>query len=340
MTARRIPMRPQWPEGLPQRVPLVFVADAPTDNEAAVGAPLTGPSGRIFNAMLRAANIDRSTVMITNVFDMSYGEDPDELKAWLADPDFTAPHLARLADELQTADPTVIVPLGHVALWALTGDLGIAAQRGNITTATRLAEGRKLVPTFHPDQIRKHWKFYSVGIGDLLKAAREVERGPAVVYPKRRLLIEPSFKDAIDFLRRAHKAPLLSVDIETGWGQITSIGFAPQEEVAICIPFVDLRRPNRSYWQDPEQEIDIWWAVKELLESPVPKLGQNFVYDVFWLWQKQGIRVMNYLHDTRLMHHALYAELPKDLAFMASAYSEQGEWKRMAGGYSRDKRDD
>jgi hypothetical protein len=124
------------------------------------------------------------------------------------------------------------------------------------------------------------------------------------------------------------KAPLLSVDIETGWGQIRGISFAPSEEEAMYVPFIALDKVNRSYWATPEQEASVWRAVKDCLESDTPKLGQNFAnYDVVWLFSKMGIRVRNLREDTRLLHKALYPELPASLAFMGSAYSRQGHWK-------------
>ena len=118
------------------------------------------------------------------------------------------------------------------------------------------------------------------------------------------------------------------------------IGFAPSEERAIVIPFVDMRKSNRSYWPDTDAELKAWGYVKDICESDIPKLGQNFgAYDAYWLLDKYGIRVRNLLHDTRLMHHALYPELPKSLAFMGASYTRQGPWKTMRA-KKGDKRDD
>jgi hypothetical protein len=97
------------------------------------------------------------------------------------------------------------------------------------------------------------------------------------------------------------------------------------------VPFTDLSRTTKSYWPTVADEVNVWRAVKAVLEHPVPKLGQNFDgYDVQWLLHKMGIRVRGLSHDLRLLHHALYAELPKSLAFMASAYSSLPGWKHWA----------
>ena len=127
--------------------------------------------------------------------------------------------------------------------------------------------------------------------------------------------------------------------IETDHGQISCIGIARDAEEVMCIPFIDRTRPNRSYWPDAETELAAWDAVARVLEGPAAKLGQNFAgYDMLWLFEKKGIAVHHLLHDTRLLHHALYAELPKDLAFMGAAYTNLGPWKTMNRKHD-DKRD-
>jgi hypothetical protein len=183
------------------------------------------------------------------------------------------------------------------------------------------------------------WKFLPVVTRDLLRALDESEF-PERREPKGHLLLEPTVEDVREFLRECRTSPLLSVDIETGWGQITSIGFAPTPEIAMSIPFVDLSRPDRSYWRTPEAEVAVWLEVKHLLEDPtIPKLGQNFTYDAFWLWMRAGIGVRGYVEDTRLKHHAIYPELPKDLAFMSS-YTDLGAWKQMGGRYTAETKRD
>ena len=157
--------------------------------------------------------------------------------------------------------------------------------------------------------------------------------------PKRKLLLCPHVCEVLAFLEGPCVASsLLSVDIETGWGCITCIGFAPDAETAMCVPFVDLRQPNKSYWEDPNDEFIVWNSVKTVLENVnIPKLGQSFVYDAFWL-ADYGIGVRGYGDDTRLMHHALYPELPKSLGSMAGSYTELPNWKSW-GHHRAEKRD-
>lgn len=316
---------------------ITFVGEAPSTEEVQEGRPFVGPDGRVFNAMMRAAGLDRKDYMVTNVYDVKAPD--NDVGPWMADAEFSRPHLKRLQRELKQAGPTVIVPLGNTALWALTGFKRIMSYRGNVMKATELVPGVKMVPALHPGAVRKAWKFFSITAQDFKKAEREAQRGPEVFYPKRKLYLQPMLKDIEWFADKCHKSDLLSVDIETGWGQITCIGFAPSAEEAMCIPFVDTRKPSRSYWGSEAAEIKAWGFVRDILGNDVPKLGQNFTYDAFWLLDRYGIPVRNYRHDTRLLHHAINAELPKDLAFLAAAYSEQSVWKTWAGHYSKEKRD-
>lgn len=353
----RTTVDPQHPDRIPTRI--AFVGDFPRDRDVEKNRPFaTSAEGKLFDSLLRTANMNRFEYGVTNVFN----EQPpnSDVANWcipsgLASERGLEPlpilgssgvldspyrhHLIRLAEELKAWQPTVIVPLGGIALWALTGHSGITALRGAATTAKYLVPGTKLLPTFHPQAVMFQWKLYPVVVGDLLKAEREAKRGPDIYYPKRELLLEPTMDDIRAYMPRLLNSDLLSVDIETGWGQITCIGFAPDAEHAICIPFMDKRSTNRSYWADPRSEQEAWRLVEQGLTSDVPKLGQNFAqYDAYWLLRKKRIAPRNLTHDTRLLHHAIYPELPKDLAFLGASYSTQGAWKHW--GHKGDKRDD
>lgn len=331
------------PPQLPSRVPakLAFVGEAPASEEMDEGKPLIGPSGRTFNALLRSANLNREEFLITNLFDTEVPND-EALERWKAGGPEVDAQTQRLMAELEAANPTVVVPLGTPAFYAFTGNRGgILQNRGAITAANLIRPGQKLVPTYHPAFVLRQWQMFPVVVGDLVRAAAQAEIGPRIILPRRELTLEPTLQDIRDYLPRLLSSTLLSVDIETTAGQITDIGFAPDKEHAINIPFWDSRNANRSYWATAAEEVEALGYVEEVLDSDVPKLGQNFgAYDFYWLFEKYKLRVRNLRHDTRLLHHALYAELPKSLAFMGASYTEQGAWKQWGHMASKEKRDD
>lgn len=345
-------INPQQPRTTP--TPIAFVAEAPTWEEEHYNAPY---KSRLFNSMLRAAGLNREDYLLTYVFNESL---PDgDVAAWCApltvaraggygdltpigDSGILLPehrhHLDRLRGELEACSPSVIVPLGGTALWAFTGSTGIGAVRGTVAEATMLRPGAKLLPTYPAAFIQKQFKFYSVVVDDLQRAAKEATRGASIFLPTRELILEPTLNQVRDSVQRILNTDLLSVDIETAWGQITCIGFSPSPDYGICVPFVDRRNVSRSYWSTAEQEAEAWKVVRSVLASDTAKLGQNFGgYDLYWLLEKHRCYVRNLTHDTRLMYHALFPELPKSLEFM-QAHSTQGAWKFM--GKHKAKKDD
>ncbi len=240
--------------------------------------------------------------------------------------------LTSLEATLREIKPNVIVPLGSAALWAFTGSISIVEARGIPVRATRIVPGVKIVPTLHPAYVIQDYRMLGVVAADLRRAAEEAKDPDKILYrTARELWIEPTLGD-LDFWWQDHgkKSSMISVDIETNRGQVTCIGFAADFQHSICVPFVDYRKSDRSYWHNHQEEVRAWLWVSKVLATDIPKVMQNGLYDVAYLWGKLGLRVMNYCHDTRLMHHVLQPELPKSLAFLGSTYAHPPlAWKVM-----------
>lgn len=335
----------QQPAAIP--CPLAFVGEAPGETEVCRGIPLCGPSGRLFDKMLRLAGIERADCWVGNVFDFKLPDNklknictPDKNSVPVPGCGFLAPdhhrQLDRLAAELAAAQPRVIVPLGGTALWAFTGRADITRSRGALAVTERILPGTPMLPTFHPAYVLHSYGALQTVVADLKKAAAAAQ-GHTGETP-RELWLEPTLEDLHAFGGFLPQVDLLSVDIETAFGQITCIGFATDCRRAICVPFVDYRRPSRSYWEDASAELAAWQWVASVLSSPVPKLFQNGPYDVWWL-TRAGFRVCNWREDTRLQQHARSPEEPKSLAYMASRWARIGPWKLMVA-HNKEKRDD
>lgn len=239
------------------------------------------------------------------------------------------PQLERLRDELCTLDPDLIICLGNTALWALCGSTGISKVRGTTRLSTHLATGFKLLPTYHPAAVLRQWELRPTVVADLMKAAREAEY-PEIRRPAREIWIEPTLEDLYAFYETwMRNCSLLSVDIETAGTQITNIGFAPSPNVAINIPFHDSRRANGSYWPNLAAESAAWKFVRGVLCDPtIPKLFQNGLYDLAFLWRSVRIPTLGASEDTMLLSHALQPESLKGLGYLGSIYSDEGAWKQ------------
>lgn len=238
------------------------------------------------------------------------------------------PELERLADEIVEADPNLIIALGNVALWALCGCTGIGKQRGTTRLSTHTAIGYKVLPTYHPSGIFQQWSNRPLAVVDLMKAKREAEF-PEIRRPRREIWIEPTLDDLFEF-EHLYIRDFLSTDIENPGGPITEIGFAPSPSVGLVLPFVDPRKPGRSYWRTLKEEQAAWgWAKRQLENRKILKVFQNGLYDVTVLWRQYGIRTYGFDHDTMILHHSLQPESLKSLQFLGSIYTDEGNWKDM-----------
>ncbi len=241
------------------------------------------------------------------------------------------PELSRLQIELAAWKPNLVVALGNTACWALLQATNIGSIRGAVVGA-RLdgpGTGVKCLPSYHPAGVLRNWSWRPIVVADLMKAARECQF-PEIRRPSRSILIDPSIEELEAWTAQtlANPPAMLSPDIETEGGQIKCIGFARSRTEAIVVPFVDKAKPGWSYWPDQSTELRAWKAVRALLESPIVKVGQNFIYDLQYI-VPLTIRPKSLLEDTMLLHHSLFPELQKGLGFLGSIYTNEAAWKLM-----------
>jgi len=325
--------------------PITIIGEAYGEAEDKAKRPFVGASGQELTRMLNEAGIDRGDCFLTNVFNIR--PPGNKIEA------FTGPkavalrgypalikgkhiraefehELTRLGDEVLSADSNLVICLGNTPLWAMAGTTGISKLRGTTLVSSHTVSGYKLLPTYHPAAVLRQWELRPTTIVDLMKAKREALY-PEVRRPKREIHIEPSLSDIRSFFNEyLPGCRCLGVDIETSGNQITCIGFSPGTNRAIVIPFVDSRRMGRNYWNDTPTELAVWKLVKDVLGQPdPPKVFQNGVYDIAFLWRSYGIKVRGARHDTMLLHHALHPEALKGLGYLGSVYTDEGSWKHM-----------
>lgn len=335
------------------RPKIAIIGEAWGAEEARLGLPFVGASGRELDRMLEEAEIDKRDCHLTNVFNLQPQPTNDvknlggprgtsnvpmpEMQRGVYLLDRYFPEVQRLWKELAELSPNLALCVGNTPLWALTGSYGIRSLRGTITQATFGGLSVKVLPTYHPAAVLRDWSIRSVVVADFMKARRQA-LFPEVRRPARRIWIEPDLRDIEKFYEvYGKKATKLSADIETtGKGldaQISCVGFAPSKDLALVIPFTDLRKPGGSYWPTPHQEKMAWTWVDRFLQhvdnEDIEILGQNFLFDINWLWTKVGLRPRNFARDTMLKHHAINPELEKGLGFLGSIYTDEPAWKLM-----------
>lgn len=237
-------------------------------------------------------------------------------------------HIIHLHETLSKLKPNVIVALGNTALWALGLPPSVSKLRGNVVSSGF----GKVLPTFHPASVLRNWSQRVIAILDLLKALRE-SKYPEVKTPSREIWTQPSIEDLYEWYKLyGSKTNLLAFDIETiANKQISEISFASDPTHAIHIPiFWKENKRFISYWPDAKTELAAWKFIKMVLESDVPKIGQNCSqYDAFWLAKEMKIGVRNIQHDTMQLAHTWQPEMEKSLGFLGSIFLEEKSWKHI-----------
>lgn len=323
----------------------MVVGEAPGENEVLTGRPFMGASGYELDRMLGEAGLNRGLCFVTNVArERPVGNDIEQW--WMPvikkDIDYTVhkPFFGRhvadqirfgfslLQAEVAQADPVVIIALGNVALWALTGEWGVRKWRGSIlVTRPEFGPPRKVIPTYHPAAVLREYPLRSTAIHDLRRVKVELELGREIVRPETSFITRPTIgqvrETLLDLWARLERAkePLkLAPDIETRAGHIACLGIAWNRRDAICIPFMCVER-EEGYWS-LDEEMEVWRLLRRVLTHPRAFLvGQNWAYDQQYIW-----RWFWYLpplgRDTMLTHHAMFSHSPKGLDFLASIYND------------------
>ena len=138
----------------PRGADLMFVGEQPGDQEDRAGEPFVGPSGRLFDAALEAAGLDRSKVYVTNSvkhFKWERGEKgqrrihkkPNAMEIRACRP--------WLEEEIALVKPRVIVCLGATAAQSLLGnEFRVTKHRGE-AVSSRWADA--VFATVHPSAV-------------------------------------------------------------------------------------------------------------------------------------------------------------------------------------------
>ena len=237
-------------------------------------------------------------------------------------------HIKLLHETLYKLKPNIVIALGNTSAWALGLPTAISKLRGNVVESSF----GKVLPTYDPSSVLRNWPQRIITILDLHKALRESE-SPVITTLPREIWTRPGIEDCYKWWELyGSKAELLAFDIETVSNQqISEISFASDSTHALHIPF--FYKENRQYvnwWPDAATEFAAWKFVKMVLESNVPKIGQNCVtYDSYWLVKEMRIGVKNITHDTMQLSHAWALELEKGLRFLGSIFLSEREWKNI-----------
>lgn len=182
---------------------IAFIAEAPGGTEVALGHPLVGDSGKVFNGILDDLGIDRAECIVGNVIrwrpvgnkiDLFFTNKRDRagrpINETLPPKDGSLYLLDEFSEDIRylyrqimTRKPAVVVAMGGTALWALTGYSGITVLHGAVYEPIALKDHpnfrlpTKVLPTFHPAfAIRGRREHYRPIIADDIAKALEIAK--------------------------------------------------------------------------------------------------------------------------------------------------------------------
>lgn len=305
---------------------IAIIGEAPTKEEMAAQQPFVGSNGRFLNDCLRTVGLARPAMYIGNICrfpvmdrrQIIEGKKNRWTEQGQAEYDLFVERIAGI-------HPTVWVPLGEIALFALTGQTGITKWRGSILPCTVPGhEHEKVIPSLHPAHIlRGNMLDRALLLADLERVKKDAAF-PELRLHQATLHIEPTFDEVMEFLGDVKAQGISSHDIEVLRGvnsQVTCMSFGLNAHEAMSIPFYDGRQEDLCYWSI-EQEYKIWMAIADVLEDPEHiQIGQNLHFDNTFLFLQNGILPCGPILDSMLIHRTMYPDLKAGLDLLCSLYT-------------------
>lgn len=179
-----VTFQPDRPEGWDGGSwPRVIVGESPGREEERAGRPFVGRAGKLLDACLAEIGCPRQEWWITNTFrerpaanriDMFFGPEPMPgippfRGRWPVEE--RRGDLVLLKTELEMLSPMVVVALGAVATWAMTGDSTISALRGTTVWVSTGGAAFRVFPTWHPAYVLRRPEAQRDLVEDLARAA-------------------------------------------------------------------------------------------------------------------------------------------------------------------------
>ena len=130
---------------------IMFVGEAPGENEAKTGRPFCGRAGKVLDALLQKISIDRKDVHITNIVKDRPPKNRDPL------PDEISIYAPFLDRQIEIIEPKVIATLGRFSMqyvmqrYGLEWELApISVLHGKVFETEHEGRKFKVVPLYHP----------------------------------------------------------------------------------------------------------------------------------------------------------------------------------------------
>jgi len=287
---------------------VLLVGEAPGAEEDDKGVPFIGGSGKVLDAIISEAGLNREDFSIANVV---MCRPPKNRKPTKEEIFACSPYLDEV---VRRCTPKIIVPLGEHAYKRITGD-----KKGSITKASgkpvrMVVSGHNctVLPTVHPAAVMRNPSnrgllFYAF---KMLKNILTPSEGGEYI-------LVDSNESLTEFLNEANTWSKFAFDIETTnldpWnGDVIGISFCGQEKKAYYVP---LLVEGGVFWKD-----GVLALLKDLLTNEAKKCAHNGKFDIGFLRVAFGWDI-KFTFDTMLAANLLYPERKRyNLGDLASSF--------------------
>jgi DNA polymerase I-like protein with 3'-5' exonuclease and polymerase domains len=232
------------------------------------------------------------------------------------------------AKRVRAHKPHLVILVGEASLQAFTGQSGIDKWRGSFLYSQLL--DTEVLPIYNGFRISGEQEFRFLTQMDLNKIKI---RGVRYQEPKRRYIIDPSFRECVDYLEwlgdtegeRGQEQKIFTTDIETTGlhktAQLSCIGFSDAPYSAFVIPFLDNAKQDRHRWSHA-QDVHLYKLLNRAMSNEKTiKVYQNAMFDMTFLYDRCKIMCRGRTWDTMVMHHLLYPDFKKNLGLLTSLYT-------------------
>jgi len=314
-------------EGKPE-CGLMLVGEAPGAREDSLNRPFVGDAGIVLSRILKSLDIKRGEIAINNAVRC---RPPDNRDPRPEEIEMCRDYLVR---DIQELKPSVVVPMGNIALQSLLRRTSIANARGNVYTSEEFP-GVLFFPTTHPAVVLRRPAEEVVIRHDIKRALKICQTNCKVERIPTTYKVCHTLEESLNLLRQlAETTPsgsYITYDTETTGldyrkDQMLCISFSNKIGTGWVIPI--LGRKLRNIWTE-EEHFKLIRALTEWFENPaIPKCTQNGAFDELMLFSNFGIKVRGEVIDTMLLHHAVDENMFHNLDFLSTWYTDVAPYKK------------
>lgn len=221
-----------------------------------------------------------------------------------------------LIDEIRTINPHLIIPMNEVVFNRLTGLNSIRKFRGSVLMSRGLEKPTKILPILGMNPfINQEYKLRWLSQIDFTKVPKNSYDDSLPEEQTKNIWIAKNATSLRNFLDRSYNDNgILVFDIETFFGIPICIGLCFDGNEAVCVPFLDTTI-------NQDDRVLMLYMLAKLLASKIRKINQNIKFDWKRL-ERFHFEVNNVTGDTIIGASLLTPELPKNLGFLTSIYTE------------------